>query len=121
MGVGLLLAVSAGLSIAGGISAKKEAEKQANVAIQESAERGDVRADEVRKQLARNTTLFAKSGVSLEGSPLFALETDTATGVKDVQSILRGGQAQASSLRSQGRQALLGGVTGAARAAAGAQ
>ena len=110
MGLEVLLAVSAISSIAGGISAQRESEKQAQQAQTEAKEQGEIRADEVRRQIARNTALFAKSGVSLEGSPLFSLEEDAATGVSDVKSILRGGAARASSLRGQGRAALLGGV-----------
>lgn len=120
MGVGLLLAVGAGLKIAGGIQAKNEADKQADAVMRQTAEQADIRADEVRKQLARNNTLFAKSGVSLEGSPLFSLEQDTETGVRDVGAIMETGRAKASSLRSQGRQALFSGLASGAMSGAGA-
>ena len=119
MGVELAVA-GAVLGVAGGFSAMSESKKQARRAEEESRERAGLRADDVRSQISSNITLFAKSGVLLQGSPLLSIQRDIETGRKDVQSILAGGIAQGKSLRAQGRQAFLGSLSGAAKTGAGA-
>lgn len=100
-----------GLAVGQGISGFSEGEKQAKLKEQETRERADLRADEVRRQLAKNTALFAKSGVDLSGSPLFSLEAGARAGAADVASITRSGYRQAGAMRAQGRQALMSGLT----------
>lgn len=114
MGISAILAgVSAGFQLLGGISAFSESQEQADVAVRESNERAVERKKEVQRTIARNTALFAKSGVSLQGSPLFSIEQDIETGVADVSAISASGRARARSLKGQGRTALLSGIGGA--------
>lgn len=114
MGIETLILASAGLQLLGGFQAQQAAEEQAEASEAETLEKASLRKREIQKQLARNTALFAKSGVSLEGSPLFSLEQGAATGAEDIQAIGRTGAAEASSLRAKGRAAFLGSVAGAA-------
>lgn len=110
MGIETAFLISAGLSLAQGVSALGEADRQAGIAAEETAKRQEQSKRETREQIARNVTLFAKSGISLEGSPLLAIEQDIETGVENVRDIGRAGQAQISSIQSQGRQAFLSSV-----------
>lgn len=118
MGAEFLIGGAILSSLAGGISGKREADKQADAAAARGREQERLRAKEVKSQIARNTALFAKSGVSLEGSPLFALEQDAKTGVEDINAISANTRAEVSSLKGQGRSALLGGIAGALGTAA---
>ena len=115
-----LIAAAVGSQVAGGIGAQQQGKKQARRAEEESREKASIRADDVRAQIGRNITLFAKSGVQLQGSPLLSIEQDIETGRRDVQSILATGEATGKQLRAAGRQQLLGSIGGAFKTAAGA-
>lgn len=106
--------------VAGGLSAQSEGKAQGRRAEEEAREKAGIRADEVRSQIGRSITLFAKSGVQLSGSPLLALQQDIETGRKDVQAITQTGIATGKSLRAQGRAQLFGSIGSAARVVAGA-
>lgn len=120
--------VSAGASIAGGIAANKAAKKEASalndqaavtqVEAQAEAER---RAIEIRKFEGKQKLAFLKNGVTLEGSPLLVLDETMREGQKEVDSIMRQGNAQANYARqnaaitrNKGRAALIGGIGNAA-------
>lgn len=123
--------VSVGSSIAGGISAnnaaKREAaleEEQGRIAQDEANVEAGRRADEVRKFRARQKMGFLKSGVTLEGSPLLVLEETLNEGQKEVDAIVRSGDAKrrfanesASITRSKGRAAMISGFGNAASSA----
>ena len=110
MGIETLFLISAGLSLAQGVSAMGEASKQADIAKKETAKAQQQSALETKKNIARNVTLFAKSGINLQGSPLLAIEQDIQTGVANVDDIAMAGKAQVNSIKSQGRQAFLSSV-----------
>lgn len=110
MGVEALLIAGAGLNLLGGVSALQESKQQARQAQVEATQQAEERKKEVQRTIARNTALFAKSGISLEGSPLFGIEQDIQTGVEDTGAILESGAARARSLRAQGRTAFLGSI-----------
>jgi hypothetical protein len=115
-----LIAGVAGSQLLGGTQANKEAKKQARIAEEQAQRSAELEADDVKRQLSRATTLFAKSGVSLEGSPLFVLQESAQAGVENVQDILSAGATQADSLRASGRQQLLGSIGSAVSTGAGA-
>lgn len=115
MGVEALVLGAAAASAAGGFMAHEESKKQAKNAQRDALERAKLRKEEVDKQISSNVTMWAKSGVSLEGSPLFQLEQDAETGAEDVRAIIRTGKTQSDSIKAQGRQALLSGLTGGAK------
>lgn len=116
--------ISGGFKIAAGVQQRgvfeDEAalqEEQGRIVRQEAQIEAARTAKERRKFLARQKLAFIKSGVSLEGSPLLVLAETKAESQKEVDAIVRRGQAQqrlffqkAAISRSRGRAALLGGI-----------
>lgn len=117
--------VSVGSSIFGGFAAdrasKDEARllrEQGNLAQAEAAAEAQRVANANRKFLKRQKLAFLKSGVTLEGSPLFTLATTLEEGQEEVTAIARRGAAQARlfsaravQTQRQGRASLFGGLT----------
>lgn len=120
-------AISAVSSVVGGIAgnqaAKDEArllDEQGQLAQSEAQAEAQRKANENRKFLKRQKLAFLKSGVTLEGSPLFTLETTLEEGQEEVTAIAKRGGAQArlfsqkaSQARGAGRSALVSGIGGA--------
>lgn len=107
--------------LGGGILAFQESNKQAAIAREETKRSAKIEADAVRKQLGTQYTQLAKSGVSLEGSPLLMLEENIAVGTENVRDIIRAGQAKEKQIRSAGRAALFGSIAGATGSIAGGE
>lgn len=143
-GIGLgqiFTAVSAISAVVGGIQQKKAADKQASATRAEAQRQANLRQEERESQARveareniqlekRQKLAFLKSGVSLEGSPLLLLAETRRVGGENVEaiiksgqteatSLLRGGESQAAALKSSGRLALIGGLTGGLTTAAG--
>lgn len=112
-------AVGAATSIAGGIQQRNAAKKQANL-MQADA---DARAREEEKsgQRYRNKQVVAylKSGVTLEGSPLLAMQETIDTSRKNAATIRSNAAVRADTVRQEGRNAFIGGLFSAARTTAG--
>lgn len=123
--------ITAGGKILGGM-AERDAQKNragilednARLAAAESEARAKRRALEVRKFAANQKLAFLKNGVTLEGSPLLALDETYALGQEEVNAISKSGQAQASAYwreaqiaKKQGRAAMIGGIAGAGQTA----
>src|SRR4051812_45496894 len=77
--------VSAGASVAGGISANNSAKReagllndQATLAQDEASAEANRRATEVRQFQRKQKLAFLKNGVTLEGSPLLVLDETIA-------------------------------------------
>lgn len=115
----MLGGIAAGSQVFGGIQAEKEGRRQGRLAEETAREQAEIRAEEVQEQIGRNVTLFAKSGVLLQGSPLLAIQEDIETGRRDVQSILSQGTQEAKSLRASGRAQLFSSLGGATSTVAG--
>lgn len=123
-----LMVISAGTAIAGGLSkraaANKEAqalEGQANLAQQEAESDARIHATQVRKFAANQKSAYLKNGVTLDGSPLLVLEDTRQVGQEEVNSMMRSGAAKAQLLRdraqiqrNEGRASLIGGFGDAA-------
>lgn len=133
---------AAGAAVFGGLQAQKESKKQANLAIEQSR----LAAAETQRQTDRQVSLenrniqettdrqriaYLASGVTLEGSPLLKLEETRRLGAENITEISQAGKATsdaqlaegritAQRAKASGRQALLSGITGAARSSAGA-
>lgn len=95
-------------------------EDQARLAQAEAAAQAKRRAVDVRRFAANQKVAFLKNGVTLEGSPLIALEDTYSAGQEEVDAIANRGNAQsnlywrqAQLARKQGRAAMIGGITGA--------
>lgn len=120
--------IGAGSSVIGGIQQNKAAKQQANaleeqgrIAQEEANREAQLHADDVRRFRALQTVAFTKNGVTLGGSPLLVLDDTTRRGQEEVDSIARSGAAErrlynqrAANTRSEGRAALIGGITSGA-------
>lgn len=119
--------VAAGGKIMGGMS-ERDAQKhqaglledQARLSQAEANAQAKKRALEVRRFAANQKVAFLKNGVTLEGSPLIALEDTYTLGQEEVNSITERGNAQsnlywrqAQQAKKQGRAAMVGGLAGA--------
>lgn len=120
MAVQMALLASTAFKLGGGIMAYNEAKKQANTIEQETRENAKITAESVQSQISKNYTEFAKSGVALEGSPLFAIEKNIETGKKNVEDVLKSGYAKANQVKSAGRSALFNAIGSSASSFAGA-
>lgn len=138
MGLEAALAV---FQVVGGIQAQRESNKQAANVRAEAARQSRLAREEAERQARaearenielekRQKLSFLKSGVALEGSPLLLMSETRREGQENVgnilesgrtrqESILRSGQLQSDQLRSSGRQAFIGGLTGAGSTASG--
>lgn len=126
--------VSAGASVAGGISANNAAKReagllndQAGLAQNEAQAEAQRRANEVRKFQRTQKLAFLKNGVTLEGSPLLVLDDTIREGQQEVDAIVNRGTATARYYResaaitkNKGRAALIGGIGSAASSMIGA-
>lgn len=76
--------------------------------------------EELEKNVSSNISRLAASGVTLEGSPLFALEQSVQTGIENIADIGRAGRAQEKALIASGKQAVIGDIVGTAKSGASA-
>lgn len=130
-----LAAVAAGGSLYGGYSQKQayrsEAsllEDQGRLQLQESYDEADRRAKEIRKFASKQKLAFIKNGVQFSGSALDVVDETLTEGQKEVNSVVKRGQAlydlrfrEADRYRKMGRAALIGGFGGAAESFLGAK
>ena len=131
-----LLVAAAGAGIVGGIQANEAADEQADLARSDAS----ARAAETARVTERSSMLeqrniddtvdrqklaYLASGVTLEGSPLLKMEETRRRGAENIEEIELAGKAgskaqiaegrrTAQSAKASGRQALIGGITGAA-------
>ena len=130
--------LSAASSLFGGVSANREAGRQAataqaeaNLRAEETARAGAREAQfvgmEAESVRLRQKLAYLKSGVDLEGSPLLMMEATRRNGLDNVEEVLRSssstagaqiqeGRAKATALKSSGRQAFMSGISGAGTA-----
>ncbi len=127
-----LMAVNAVGQIWGGISAQRAAEdeadalaEQAALQRQEALEEAERLDKEHTRFLARQSLMFIKGGVTLAGSPFLVLEETREERDKRVQAqidranaLYRSGMSASRRASRQGRDALIGGVIGAATSTA---
>ncbi len=127
-----LMAVNAIGSIAGGLAAQKAAEAEADALAEQAAlvrleelEETERLDKEYTRFLARQSLMFLKGGVTLAGSPLLVLEETREEREKRVQAqidranaLYRSGMSASRRASRQGRDALIGGILGAATSTA---
>lgn len=128
-------ALSAGMSVMGGMQQKSAADQQATNAMASAELRGKEQARQTSEQAVQakqdaesfrkeQKLRFLKSGVSLEGSPFLAMEETRRRGQENVNQIIEGGasgvastmsegRTRASSLKQSGRTAFMSGITNA--------
>jgi len=129
-------ALGAASSIKGGLEAKDAAGEQARLARSDAAARAaetdrvparssELESRNIQDTLDRQKLAFLASGVTLEGSPLLVMEETRKRGAENIDEIEKAGKAGseaqlaegrrvAQSAKSSGRQAMIGGITGAA-------
>ena len=110
----LALIAAATFKVGGGLMAYGEAMDQAKIAAEETEENAKIAAESVKSQISKNYVEFAKSGVALEGSPLFTIDKNIETGKKNVENIFRTGKANVNKIISAGRSALFNSIGSAA-------
>ncbi len=105
--------ISGILSIFGGLSGQRAAGteaglqlEQAQLAQSEAAAEAQRIANQNRKFLRRQKLAFIKSGVTLEGSPLFVLETTLEEGQAEVDAEIRRGKARARLFTARAQQTI---------------
>lgn len=120
MGLETIALVSAGLQIAQGFMSyreQKKAEKADRRAAEERRRQADIEARlteedakraaeeeiaEAEKTRSRQKTLFLKSGVVLEGSPLLVMEETREKGAENAQNVTDAAKRRADLIRRQG-------------------
>lgn len=101
-------------------SATMAATEQTRLSFKES----QVEAQNAKDAERRQKLAYLKSGVTLEGSPLLIMEETRRKGAENVEEIIRAGNAASgsimqdgyntkSALKAKGREAFMGGVSGA--------
>ena len=105
-------------SLYGGFAANREAQRQAKTTLQQAAIEAQQVAKEDAQFRGRMEVSFLKSGVTLEGTPLLVLEQARKDSMEDIKNLKKGAQLRASSIRRQGRDAMIQGVLGAGETAA---
>ncbi len=127
-----LMAVNAVGQIFGGLSAQQAADdearalaEQAALARQEALEEAERLDKEYTRFLARQSLMYLKGGVTLAGSPLLVLTETREERDERVQAqidranaLYRSGMSASRRASRQGRDALIGGVLGAATSTA---
>lgn len=123
---GASIAATVGGQLFAGFSASRAADAEAkDIEAQASLERTE-NLEEARRQkrenrrfLAKQSVMFVKGGVSLEGSPLLVLEETEeegkkqfAAGKRQAQARFKFGLEKAGRVKAQGRSKLLGGIFG---------
>lgn len=112
-GAGAGTLVSAGLSIAGGIKAKKDAEAEANIRRKLGKVEAEDRRRQTRRLIASQQVAFAKAGVATgAGTPLDVLGDTVAEEELAALRIRFGRRLESDALKRQGDQALVFGVAG---------
>ena len=100
------------LQVEGAVGASRNANRQAELLMNEGIEKAKEKTKEVKKFRAQQAADFVKSGVILEGSPLKVLEETMREGFEDVKNIRRSARARSDQARAAGRDALTRGLAG---------
>jgi hypothetical protein len=121
--VGSLASTAGGMfsGAQGGSAYKREAkaiEEQSRLAFEDQYRLSVQRAREVRQFASQQEMTYAKSGVTLEGSPLLVIEETRRLGQEEIdatynrgRAVYRLGMQQASQVRNQGRGMMLAGLS----------
>lgn len=103
--------ISAGSSIYSGIQQNKEAKKQARLAQEQANATAAEEEKQGKRYRNRQVVAYLKSGVAVDtGSPLLAMQETLDTAATNARNIRATGAAQASTLKKQGRNALISGL-----------
>lgn len=130
-----MFAVSAGLDLVSGVfgylsslNAQAVARSRADMIRNEAQANAQRYAEKASADIAQQKVMYLASGVTLQGSPIDVLDNHIRLASEDVSSIEMSGAAEAldveqqgSNALTQGRNALIGGVSAATGVAAKSQ
>lgn len=109
MGTGLETFLLVGLSIAKADADIRAAEKQAQAVVAQGNIQAKNKAKQIQRQASRAKVSFLQSGLTLEGTPITAIESIFDTGLEDINLIRTNTNTQAKNILSQARnRAILG-------------
>lgn len=97
-------------SIFSGWSARQNAKRNAGILEEETRAAAAQKTRDLKKLEGSQRLAFAKSGVTLEGSPLMVLEETRQQGTAEIRDLLMTGYRKAAGIRTAGRQAFIGGI-----------
>ena len=103
-----------------GKAEKKAANARAALEMEAATDQANYKRDQLKKLIASQTVAYAKSGVTLEGSPLLVMEETEREGLAEADKIERTGRRRAEAERQAGRDAFTGGLIGAGASLASA-
>lgn len=101
------------------VSQMNAATKQAENAAREGNIVAKEKAKEIRYKVARQTSSFLNSGLTLEGTPQDVIGETFSTGLDDIKNIRAGYNAKSKNFISQGRSEAIGTIASGFGAAAG--
>ena len=110
MGIETLVLV--GLSLFQASAAMSQAEDQADAAIREGDLRAKEKAKETRLRAARQKVSFLNSGLTLDGTPIAAINNTFDVGLEDVNQIQENSRIKAKNIIKSGRTEAIGKIAG---------
>lgn len=109
-------ALSAISSIKQGIDQRNAAKHKASLIEDETRIQANQKAQQLRLLLSEQQQRYAKSGVTLEGSPLLVMTDTRKQGVQEINDLVSFGFDKADVTRQEGRDAFVSGIiSGAAK------
>lgn len=97
-----------GLSLLQANQQMRTAESQAKATVRQGELAAGEKAKETRLRAARVQSSFLNSGLTLEGTPMMAIQDTFSTGLADVDQIRENANASSKNIISQGRAEALG-------------
>lgn len=106
--MGIETIVILGLSLLQADAAISQSEDQAKAVINQANLDAENKAKETRFRAARQQVSFLNSGLTLDGTPMAAIQSTFKTGLEDVNQISSNANAQAKNIISAGRAEAIG-------------
>lgn len=108
-----MTALSAATSIKQGIDERNAAKRQAGLMEEETRIAAMNKTNDLKRLEGAQRLAYAKSGVTLEGSPLLVLNETHNQGTREIDNLLTSGYTKAEYTRLAGRDAFVAGVLNA--------
>tara|TARA_R110000851_G_scaffold246062_1_gene398765 strand:- start:6495 stop:6962 length:468 start_codon:yes stop_codon:yes gene_type:complete len=101
-----------GLSVFSAVSSIGAAEDQAEATVEQANLEAENKAKQVRLKAASQQVSFLNSGLTLDGTPLSAIQNTFDTGISDVNQITSNANTQAKNIISSARTDAIGSIAG---------
>ena len=112
MGVEVMALLTIGSSLLQARATNQAAEADAEAVVRQGELQGREKAKEVRLRAARQQSSFLTSGLTLEGTPMAAIQSTFATGLEDINQISENTNIRSKNIISTGRTEALSGLAG---------